>query len=161
MSDPVLFEDTFTINSINAQKYDRVSRLECENRDKSITFTLDVNTELYPCAVGESVSMAIASTLSLDGKEDNRTSWREVSNGEPSLADDYDYVCHGKVYRFAEGQEKDTMSVLPRVISKLRESHADKCCSGPFLPHSVACYSTWSDRTTRPAPCASTTFIYF
>ncbi|OKP10503.1 DNA-directed RNA polymerases I, II, and III subunit RPABC3 [Penicillium subrubescens] len=111
MSDPVLFEDTFTINSINAQKYDRVSRLECENRDKSITFTLDVNTELYPCAVGESVSMAIASTLSLDGKEDSRTSWREVSNGEPSLADDYDYVCHGKVYRFAEGQEKDTMWV--------------------------------------------------
>ena len=160
MSDPVLFEDTFTINSINAQKYDRVSRLECENRDKSITFTLDVNTELYPCAVGESVSMAIASTLSLDGKEDNRTSWREVSNGEPSLADDYDYVCHGKVYRFAEGQEKDTMWVVPPVI-KLRESHADKCCSGPFLPRSVACYSTWSDRTTRPAPCASTTFIYF
>ncbi|GLI72720.1 DNA-directed RNA polymerases I, II, and III subunit RPABC3 [Penicillium ochrochloron] len=112
MSDPVLFEDTFTINSINAQKYDRVSRLECENRDKSITFTLDVNTELYPCAVGESVSMAIASTLSLDGKEDSRTSWREVSNGEPSLADDYDYVCHGKVYRFAEGQEKDTMAVF-------------------------------------------------
>jgi hypothetical protein len=32
----------------------------------------------------------LASTLSLDGKEDTRASWREVSMGEQSLADDYD-----------------------------------------------------------------------
>jgi hypothetical protein len=36
--------------------------------------TLDVNTELYPCAVGESLSLALASTLSLDGKEDTKVS---------------------------------------------------------------------------------------
>ncbi|KAJ5952287.1 RNA polymerase Rpb8 [Penicillium vulpinum] len=112
MSDPLLFEDTFTITSINAQKYDRVSRLTCSSNDASITFTLDVNTELYPCAVGESLSLALASTLSLDGKEDTRASWREVSMGEQTLADDYDYVCHGKVYRFEEGATKDTMAVF-------------------------------------------------
>ncbi|KAJ5932219.1 RNA polymerase Rpb8 [Penicillium verrucosum] len=112
MSDPLLFEDTFTITSINAQKYDRVSRLTCNSNDASLTFTLDVNTELYPCAVGESLSLALASTLSLDGKEDTRASWREVSMGEQTLADDYDYVCHGKVYRFEEGATKDTMAVF-------------------------------------------------
>ncbi|KGO65258.1 RNA polymerase, Rpb8 [Penicillium italicum] len=112
MSDPLLFEDTFTITSINAQKYDRVSRLTCNSNDASITFTLDVNTELYPCAVGESLSLALASTLSLDGKEDTRASWREVSMGDQTLADDYDYVCHGKVYRFEEGSTKDTMAVF-------------------------------------------------
>jgi DNA-directed RNA polymerase I, II, and III subunit RPABC3 len=109
MSDPLLFEDTFTITAINAQKYDRVSRLTCTSNDASLTFTLDVNSELYPCAVGESLSLAIASTLSLDGKEDTRASWREVSMGDATLADDYDYVCHGKVYRFEEGATKDTM----------------------------------------------------
>ncbi|KAJ5697750.1 RNA polymerase Rpb8 [Penicillium malachiteum] len=112
MADPLLFEDTFTINSINAQKYDRVSRLTCESSDSSITFTLDVNSELYPCVAGESISMALASTLSLDGKEDTRASWREVSMGDQTLADDYDYVCHGKVYRFEEGSAKDTMAVF-------------------------------------------------
>jgi DNA-directed RNA polymerase I, II, and III subunit RPABC3 len=109
MSDPLLFEDTFTITAINAQKYDRVSRLTCTSNDASLTFTLDVNSELYPCAVGESLSLALASTLSLDGKEDTRNSWREVANGDQTLADDYDYVCHGKVYRFEEGATKDTM----------------------------------------------------
>ncbi|KAJ5194814.1 uncharacterized protein N7498_008252 [Penicillium cinerascens] len=112
MSDPLLFEDTFTITAINAQKYDRVSRLTCTSNDASLTFTLDVNSELYPCVVGESLSLALASTLSLDGKEDTRNSWREVSMGEQTLANDYDYVCHGKVYRFEEGTTKDTMAVF-------------------------------------------------
>ncbi|KAJ5159908.1 RNA polymerase Rpb8 [Penicillium canariense] len=102
MSDPILFEDTFTITDVNSQKYDRVSRITCQTSDKKIHFHLDVNTELYPCAKGDSLSLALASTLSLDGKEDSRTSWREVSDGEPTLANDYDYVCHGKVYRFQE-----------------------------------------------------------
>ncbi|CAL5870614.1 uncharacterized protein PFLUO_LOCUS4853 [Penicillium psychrofluorescens] len=112
MSDPLLFEDTFTITTINAQKYDRVSRLTCSSTDATLSFTLDVNSELYPCAVGESLSLALASTLSLDGKEDTRASWREVSMGEQTLANDYDYVCHGKVYRFEEGATKDTMAVF-------------------------------------------------
>lgn len=111
MADPLLFEDTFTITGINSQKYDRVSRLTCTSTDSLTTFTLDVNTELYPCSVGESVSMALASTLSLDGKEDTgaRTSWREVGTGEQTLANDYDYVCHGKIYRFEEGSTTGNM----------------------------------------------------
>lgn len=109
MSDPLLFEETFTIDAINAQKYDRVSRLTSKSTDQSLTFTLDVNSELYPCAVGETLSLALASTLSLDGKENTRASWRDVGDGEETLANDYDYVCHGKVYRFEEGSSKDTM----------------------------------------------------
>lgn len=51
----------------------------------------------------------LASTLSLDGsKDDSQTKgWRDVARGiEPSLADEYDYVCHGKIYRFEEGDEE-------------------------------------------------------
>ncbi|EED22977.1 DNA-directed RNA polymerases i, ii, and iii 145 kDa polypeptide [Talaromyces stipitatus ATCC 10500] len=115
MSDSQLFEDTFTITSINSQKYDRVSRISCTSTDNLTTFTLDINTELYPCAVGESLSMALASTLSLDGKdEDNAASrgWRDVGMGEHTLANEYDYVCHGKVYRFEEGSTSGNMSVF-------------------------------------------------
>ena len=100
MSDPILFEDTFSITSINAQKYDRVSRISCTSTDHLITFTLDVNTEIYPCAPGESLSLALASTLALDGKEEatgERAVWRDVGMGENTLANDYDYVCYGTV----------------------------------------------------------------
>lgn len=63
--------------------------------------------------------MALASTLSLDGKEDSgaRASWREVGMGEQTLANDYDYVCHGKVYRFEEGSTAGNMYVQ---MEKLR-----------------------------------------
>jgi DNA-directed RNA polymerase I, II, and III subunit RPABC3 len=51
--------------------------------------------------------MSIASTLSHDGTKDDaansKTGWRETRSGEPTLADAYDYVCYGKVYRFEEG----------------------------------------------------------
>jgi DNA-directed RNA polymerase I, II, and III subunit RPABC3 len=114
MSDPQLFEDTFTITAINSQKYDRVSRLSCTSTDNLTTFTLDVNTELYPCVVGETLSMALASTLSLDGKDENAPGagtwgWRDVGMGEQTLANEYDYVCHGKVYRFEEGSTSGNM----------------------------------------------------
>lgn len=114
MSDPQLFEDTFTITAINNQKYDRVSRISCTSTDNQTTFTLDVNTELYPCNVGETLSMCLASTLSLDGKGDavaaaSRAGWKDVGMGQPTLADEYDYVCHGKVYRFEEGSTAGNM----------------------------------------------------
>lgn len=54
----------------------------------------------------------LASTLSLDGSKDDSATkgWRDLGM-EPSLADEYDYVCHGKIYRFEEGDE-ETMYVL-------------------------------------------------
>ncbi|KAI1938615.1 DNA-directed RNA polymerases I, II, and III subunit RPABC3 [Ophidiomyces ophidiicola] len=117
MSDPILFEDTFTIMAVNAQKYDRVSRISCTSTDQLITFTLDVNTELYPCTPGDSLSLALASTLSLDGKEENtgrRAAWRDVGMGETTLANDYDYVCYGKVYRFEDSSTAG--NILGRIL---------------------------------------------
>ncbi|MCJ1369059.1 DNA-directed RNA polymerases I, II, and III subunit RPABC3 [Loxospora ochrophaea] len=108
MSDSQLFEDTFTVNAINSQKYDRVSRISGSSENNETFFTLDVNTELYPCAVGDRMHLLLASTLSLDGSKDDAKGWRDVSRGEQSLADMYDYVCHGKNYRFEEG-ESETM----------------------------------------------------
>lgn len=103
MTDSQLFEDTFTLTSLNAQKYDRVSRIFGTSTSGDTTFTLDVNTELYPCSVGDQVHLVIASTLALDGTKDGK-GWRKFGIGEANLADMFDYVCHGKVYRFDEGE---------------------------------------------------------
>ncbi|MCJ1401758.1 DNA-directed RNA polymerases I, II, and III subunit RPABC3 [Xylographa trunciseda] len=103
MADSQLFEETFSITSLNAQKYDRVSRISGTSSSNETFLTLDVNTELYPCVVGDRVHLVLASTLSLDGTKDDGKGWRDVGRGEASLADMYDYVCHGKIYRFEEG----------------------------------------------------------
>ena len=108
MSEPILFEDRFNVSAVNSQKYDRVSRITAESGDRQIFFTLDVNTELYPVTTGDEMQLALASTLHLDGSKDDSKGWREVGRGEHTLADEYDYVCHGKIYRFVEG-EGDTM----------------------------------------------------
>ncbi|KAF1919830.1 hypothetical protein BDU57DRAFT_442397 [Ampelomyces quisqualis] len=105
MADAQLFEETFTITSINADKYDRVSRLHGASADAALTFTLDINHELFPCAVGESINLVLATTLALDGttKEGAETSWRTVSRqGAATLADLFDYVCYGKNYKFED-----------------------------------------------------------
>ena len=104
MSDAVLFEENFTITSVNSDKYDRVSRIAASGGANDIAITLDVNTEIYPCSPSDALSLCLASTLALDGSKDEGRSWREISRGESTLADHYDYVCHGKVYRFEEGE---------------------------------------------------------
>ena len=107
MGDAQLFADTFTITNVNSQKYDRVSRLTANTENGDTYLTLDINTELFPCLVGERVHLMLASTLSLDGSKDDGKGWRDVGRGEQSLADDYEYVCHGKIYRFEEGDEEN------------------------------------------------------
>ncbi|KAF7513016.1 hypothetical protein GJ744_011282 [Endocarpon pusillum] len=107
MSEPILFEDAFSILSVNSQKYERVSRIAATSNDQQISLTLDVNTELYPVNVSDRVQIALALTLNLDGSKDDTKGWRDVGLGERSLADEYDYVCHGKIYRFEEGNQDD------------------------------------------------------
>ncbi|KAH0613979.1 uncharacterized protein H6S33_005865 [Morchella sextelata] len=104
-ADSLLLDSTFTITAIDQKKYDRVARVFGERED--LKFTLDIHSELYPLAAGETIQLSIASTLSLDGSKDDsansKTGWRETRSGELTLADTYDYVMYGKVYRFEEG----------------------------------------------------------
>ncbi|KAL6719241.1 DNA-directed RNA polymerases I, II, and III subunit RPABC3 [Lecanora helva] len=107
MGDANLFSDTFHLTDINAQKYDRVARLTGHTEDGATSLTLDVNTELFPCAVNDRLQILLASTLSLDGSKDDGKGWRDIGRGEASVADEYDYVCHGKIYRFEEGDDEN------------------------------------------------------
>jgi len=107
MADSQLYDEIFTLSALNAAKYDRVARISGLSLDRSTSFSLDINTELYPCQPGESVSLVLASTLSLtgsdsaDGEGGPERGWRDLSrSGEATLADAYDYVMRGKVYKF-------------------------------------------------------------
>lgn len=79
-----------------------VSRITAESETVDVEITLDVNTEIYPLEAGEKFSFALASTLSLDGSvadAQTKDAWRDRP-GERTLADDYDYVMYGKVYKY-------------------------------------------------------------
>ena len=58
----------------------------------ALPFSIEVRTQSH---------LELSSSLRLDGKEEK--GWRETGGGERTFADDYDYVCYGKVYRFDEG----------------------------------------------------------
>ena len=105
MSETILFDHTFRIETINHKKYVKVARIEAvSNSDtQEIKLMLDVNVELWPLLEGDQLQMALATSLNLDGSKDDGKGWRDVGRGEHTLADEYDYVCHGKIYRFEEG----------------------------------------------------------
>ena len=118
--DATLFEETFTIININDEKYDRVSRLSLESEDLQTAMTLDVNTELYPCNKGEKLQIMLATSLALDGSKEEK-GWRDVGrtgqDSEATLADMYDYVCHGKLYKFEDGDDETMFVSLPFVLN--------------------------------------------
>ena len=96
-NDATLYEDNFEITAVLDQTYDRVARVIGISADNKTSLTLDINSELYPLQTGEHMNMVIATTLNLDGTRDER-GWRERP-GEETLANQYDYVCYGKVYK--------------------------------------------------------------
>jgi len=111
--DSQLFEDHFTISEVDQSKYDRCARLKTISTDHQTEMTLDINTELYPCAIGETLHCVLSTTLALDGSKDDEKGWRDMTkaggSSESTLADLYDYVCHGKIYKFEDGEQGDTM----------------------------------------------------
>ena len=78
-----------------------------------------VNEELgYTCVPftfppdSPNLHMMLATTLSLDGSKDEEKGWRDVGKGgdaPATSADLFDYVCHGKIYRFEETYDGNTM----------------------------------------------------
>lgn len=103
MADAQVFEETFIIDKINNEKYDRVSRIYGKSADGATEMQLDINHELFSVSVGDNINMVLAKTLSLDGSvAAEEKGWRATAKGEPTLADMFEYVCYGKNYRFED-----------------------------------------------------------
>ncbi|KAG0475954.1 hypothetical protein HPP92_012795 [Vanilla planifolia] len=97
----LLFEDIFTVSRIDpdGKKFDKVSRIEARSEQFDMYMQLDVNTEIYPLHVGEKFTMVLAPSLNLDGTPD---SGYFMQGQKKSLADKYEYVMHGKLYKISE-----------------------------------------------------------
>ncbi|KAK4204953.1 putative DNA-directed RNA polymerases I, II, and III [Triangularia verruculosa] len=111
-SDAQLFEDNFRVHKLSDKKYDRVDRIYATSEDKSIEIALDINNELFPCKDGDELHMVLATSLHYDGSKDDEHGWRDVAKSgasESTLADQFDYVCYGKIYKFEDGEDGQTI----------------------------------------------------
>lgn len=111
-SDALLFEEQFEITNVDHKKYDRAARITASSLDRATSLELDINTELFPLTATENIEVALATTLNLDGSRDDEKTWRDVAKpGVQTLADGYNYVCYGKVYKFEDGKADKTLYV--------------------------------------------------
>lgn len=112
--DATLFEESFTVTEYDQSKYDRVARISCTSSDSQTVMTLDINIELFPCSVSDTLHVVLTTTLSPDGSKEDDKGWRDVGkagDAPATLADLYDYVCYGKIYKFEETFDGNTMYV--------------------------------------------------
>jgi len=78
-----------------------VSRINARSENFEADLTLDINSEIYPLSVSEKFTLLLSSSLAVDGStEDKKDAWRETN--KRSLADEYDYVMYGKIYKYDE-----------------------------------------------------------
>lgn len=116
-----LFDTQFVVNQIDpdGKKFDRVSRIIASSPSLEMTLSIDVAVDIWPVSEGQQLTFQLASTLKkeaaskTDGAADGdqvdaaaqaaeRDAWRLDQPGNGGIADDFDYVMYGKVYRYDE-----------------------------------------------------------
>lgn len=109
----ILFEDMFIVESTDSARYNKVSRITGHSStSQDIKLTLDINKELFPVKANDSLTVVLASSLGNESSMlTSNGSWRPPKPEDRSLADDYDYVMYGTVYKFEENAGNDKMSV--------------------------------------------------
>ena len=109
-----LFEDIFEVTALNPdgkKNFANVNRIAATGSTYECDLLLDINSQIYSIKDGEKISMALTSTLNLDGTPDDHFSYSStVDGGETTLADTYDYVMHGRI--FDMDYKKDNIIVI-------------------------------------------------
>eukprot|EP00191_Tetraselmis_sp_GSL018_P020351 CAMPEP_0177592456 /NCGR_PEP_ID=MMETSP0419_2-20121207/8573_1 /TAXON_ID=582737 /ORGANISM="Tetraselmis sp., Strain GSL018" /LENGTH=143 /DNA_ID=CAMNT_0019083331 /DNA_START=157 /DNA_END=584 /DNA_ORIENTATION=+ len=100
----LLFEDVFEILKKDpaGKRFDKVSRYEARSDTYQMDLVLDVNIDVYPLEEGEKVKLALSHTISLDGSQSKDSFDPSLYLNKPSLMDDYEYVMHGKIFKYKD-----------------------------------------------------------
>ncbi|KCV71208.1 hypothetical protein H696_02159 [Fonticula alba] len=99
MSSAHQFEDYFEVfeQDPGGKPFDRVTRIVANGENTAGEITLDVHSDLFPLnkEADNKFYLVLSKTLSLDSADPVGFDQR----GAPSLADNFEYVMHGRVYR--------------------------------------------------------------
>lgn len=90
----IIFDDTFEVLGTDNEKFDNVSRIKAKAQTFLADIEVDINTDIYPIQPKETLRIAIASTGS-----SQMDTWEGTGSALGSLADEYEYVMYGKVYK--------------------------------------------------------------
>ncbi|KAI8913220.1 RNA polymerase [Gorgonomyces haynaldii] len=101
-----VFSGVFEVTDIDphGKKFDLVSRIVGNSDSVDMELTLDVNTEIYPIEINDKLTFVLVT--SLEGKSTDPTQKQPYKHLEKSLADDYEYVMYGKVYKYDDDGTK-------------------------------------------------------
>ncbi|KAL0486238.1 RNA polymerase subunit RPABC3 [Acrasis kona] len=109
----VIFEDIFEVKNVDpdGRKFDKVSRMICDSEGYEMELVLDFNNDVLNVEISDKLTIALATTLDkggmlMEGYYDPFLG----TDDKPSLLDDYDYVMHGRVYKF-KPQKNDKRAV--------------------------------------------------
>ncbi len=88
-----------------------MSRVKATSEVMKLEIELDVNTDIYPMEKDAYYSMALASSVNLDGSEDFDVVRFEHqgsggTEGHGSMLDQYQYVMHGKIFKYNINNQK-------------------------------------------------------
>jgi len=95
----ILFEDTLTVNSIEYTKFERTPRLFAKGEFTDGLVDFDVNVEAYPIDIQDRLNVAIYNNVSPSGSVLSDFYDHDPRILGTSIMDEYEYVCHGKVYK--------------------------------------------------------------
>ena len=100
-----LIEDTILVDAINkdGKVFDKVSRISAQSKVNKLQIELDVNTDIYPMDAGAYYKLLLASSVNADGSDNFdivRYENEGAQAGMETLFDQYDYVMHGKVFKY-------------------------------------------------------------
>ena len=106
-----LIDDTIQVTAVNkgGKFFEKVSRIEAKSEINKFEIELDINTDLYPVEKEGYYAMCLASSVNADGSPDFdilKYQHEGSSEGLGSLLDQYQYVMHGKVFKYQINGDK-------------------------------------------------------
>ena len=110
-----LFDDIFEVTEADKEekRFDLVSRIECRAEDREdVTLSLDYNCDIYTLEIGTKFEFVLRSSLSNDPTAQASKDDEYDQSGDPSVADDFEYVMYGKIFKVAnDPKRKNFMSI--------------------------------------------------
>ena len=110
-----------------------MNRLQGTGATFDCELLLDINCDIYRVVESDKISLLLATTLHLDGSPTDHLSYNSQSN-EPSLADNYDYVMHGRVFNIKWCVNKNWETYFDHKTQEYK-SHCIKECGCGELEH--------------------------
>ena len=90
-----------------------MSRIAARSQVNRLEIELDVNTDIYPMAQNEFYKLVLASSVNADGSDNfdiiQYENQGSASGGMGALIDQYEYVMHGKIFKYQLDDQQRNM----------------------------------------------------